>query len=156
MQAGGQNRGGVRTRPLQIADSAKLAWVERTSSRLRECRLALTARTPGHGQGDVLSVGHPHVCTGCETHGHWLLQPGDLDESLRTEPWLREVKDSAHAWDQELRVRHAILSSIGRTPTWSSGTSCECHWWARHAPADAVMFVPSASAWSLPTWARRL
>ncbi|MGI9146269.1 MAG: hypothetical protein ACR2IK_06970, partial [Chloroflexota bacterium] len=33
-----------------------------------------------------------------------LLHPGDLDQPLRTEPWLCEVKDLADARAQELRL----------------------------------------------------
>src|SRR5919202_1704240 len=50
-----------------------------------------------------------HVCTGRKAHGHRLLQPGDLDEPLRAEPWLREVAHPTNARTEELCLRHTAV-----------------------------------------------
>ena len=71
-------------------------------------------RARGHRQSHVLSVGYPHLRAWCQAHGHRLLQPGDLDESVRAEPWLREVTHPSHARAEEFRVRHAAVPCLGR------------------------------------------
>jgi transposase-like protein len=62
----------------------------------------------------VLSVGYPYLRARCQAHRHRLLQPGDLDQSLRAQSWLREVSDPSHARTEEFHVRHAAVPSLGR------------------------------------------
>jgi transposase-like protein len=72
--------------------------------------ISSTGCTPEHVVTDKATF-YPsaisYVHAGRQAHGHWLLQPGDLDESLRTKPWLREVAHPSHARSEEFRVRHA-------------------------------------------------
>ena len=75
------------------------------------------ARACRHGQGHVLSIGDPHVRTGCCAYGHWLLQRGDLHQPLRAKPWPCEITHPSYARTAEFRVRDAIIPSIGRAPT---------------------------------------
>jgi putative transposase len=98
-----------RTRDLAAAE----AFFRRT--------ISSTGCTPEHivtdRQGCLLPIGHSHVCTGCQAHGDRLLQPGDLNQPLRAESWLREITPPSHARTEELRVRHAAISCFGCAAT---------------------------------------
>jgi transposase-like protein len=48
---------------------------------------------------------HSHMGSGRQAHGDRLLQPGDLDQSLRTESRLSEVPPPIHARPEEFRLR---------------------------------------------------
>src|SRR5947199_3858775 len=73
----------------------------------------MPTRACGHRQGRVLPIGHPHVRTRREAYRHRVLQPGDLDQPLPAEAWLREVSHPSHARTEELRVRHTAVPRLG-------------------------------------------
>jgi hypothetical protein len=53
--------------------------------------------TPKHVVTDKAAfypIGYPRLRARCQAHRHWLLQPGDLNESLRAESWLRQAHRS--------------------------------------------------------------
>src|SRR3954453_5364405 len=69
-------------------------------------------------QGKLLPIGDPYACTEGEAYGHRVLQAGDLDQSLRAEPWLPEV--TLRPMRGLKRVSHAPLgcASLGCSQRW--------------------------------------
>jgi putative transposase len=82
------------------------------STNHRFCRLC--SRACRHRQSDVLPERDPHLGARRQAHGDRLLQPGNLDQSLRTEPRLSEIAPESHARSQECRLRQAVAASPRR------------------------------------------
>jgi hypothetical protein len=57
---------------------------------------------------------HPHLGQRRQAHGDRFLQPGHLNQSLRTESRLRQVAPATHARSQEFRLRQALVPRVGR------------------------------------------
>ena len=88
-----------RTRDLAAAE----AFFRRT--------IGSTGCTPEHVVTDNATFYPSAIRTWCEAHGHRLLQPGDLDESVRAEPWLCEVTHSPHAPVSRVSTAPSVCSA---------------------------------------------